>query len=527
MNRLRESGRLGGYERSRSNKYPGHQGFSRNKGRYNPYVNRDREEIRIKGISLSTVHGIESGFQRKQIVRDDRPHSAKFEFRGTSGRMQHRVETGGRISQEGSKTGQVSREGDFFYQGQEHRSKTKVRKHGSKSMRRRNSQEDGSSYFRYDTGRHSSTESNRAGSRIDRISEYTGPSSSRHPLEHDRKVELKEYKVREQDSRSNFESKDEEMKKKNRWIVTPYKNSRKENDNLAAMVFTVLLDNSGKLKRKELENKLGAKPLTMDFEPKESFLKFLNVYKDIFEIQESPNDEKEEGEISDPEVVTRSNIQICIKHASSSQSCRGDCDNLHVCKFHFIRECSFENCKFGHDLNTDHNRQALKNHYMQHLNPEQVKGLLTDLNHRKGVTIPSICSFYNYIQGCNKPKDCPHLHVCSFIGGRCAFYPNCKRSHDLDDEQPKQVLKKYGLEITPENKDIVIGLLSRGLTSKGQGQGKIGSASPSGSDGDDIKDERKASVLEPRSELCEKLLRYWSSARLVSIINRDQTVQTC
>lgn len=516
MNRLRESGRLGGYERSRSNKYPGRQGFSRNKGRYNPYVNRDREETMSKGISLSTVHGNEFRFQRKQIVRDDRPDSVKFGFRGTIGRMQHGVRTVGRMSQEGRITGQVSREGDFFYPKQEPRSKTKVRKHGSESMRRIKSQEDGPSYYRYDSERQSVTRSNQAVSRNDRISEYIDPSHHRHELKHDRKVELKEYKVRDQDSRSNFKSKDEEIKEKNRWIVTPYKNSRKENDNLAAMVFTVLLDNKGKLKRKELENKLGAEPLTMDFDPKESFLKFLNVYKDIFEIQESPNDEKEEGEISDPDVVTRSNIQICIKHASSSQSCRGDCDNLHVCKFHFIKECSFENCKFGHDLNTDHNRQALKHHYMQHLNPEQVKGLLTDLNHRKGVTIPSICSFYNYIQGCNKPKDCPHLHVCSFIAGRCAFYPNCKRSHDLDDEQPKQVLKKYGIEITLENKDIVIGLLSRGLTSKGQGQGKIGSASANGFDEDDTKDERKASVLEPRSELCEKLLRYWNSARLGS-----------
>lgn len=516
MNRLRESGRLGGYERSRSNKYPGRQGFSRNKGRYNPYVKRDREEASYKDISLSSVHGNESRFQRKQIVGADRPNSAKFEFRGTSGRMQHREGIDGRMSQEGSMTDQGSCEGDFFYQRQEPRGKTKVGKHGLVSMHRRNLQEDGPSYYRHDSDRHSNTKSIKAGNKCDRISEYIGPLSHRHKLEHDRKVELKEYKSRDEDSRCNFENKDKEIKKTNRWTVTPYKNSRKENDNLAAMVFTVLLDNAGKLKRKELENKLGAEPLTMDFEPKESFRKFLNVYKDIFEIQESPSDEKEEGEISDPDVVTRSNIQICIKHASSSQSCRGDCDNLHVCKFHFIRECSFENCKFGHDLSTDHNRQALTHHFMQHLNPEQVKGLLTDLNHRKGVTIPSICSFYNYIQGCKKPKDCPHLHVCSFIAGRCAFYPNCKRSHNLEDEQPKQVLKKYGIDITPENKDIVIGLLSRGLASKSQGQGENGSASPNGSDGDDTKDERKSSVLEPRSELCEKLLRYWNSARLGS-----------
>lgn len=510
MNRLRESGRLGGYERSRSNKYPGCQGFSINKSRYRPYSNR--EETRGKGVQPSTVRGNESRFQRNMMSRNLKDRSTRIVFRGTRGRIHHGVKTGGRVSPERSIAGEVSCEGDIFYQRHEPGSKTKGRINESESMRRRKPQEQGPSYHRHGSARYSKTQRNHSGSGSGRISPYIGHSYHRRELEREREVELKECKSKDQDSKS--ESKEEQMKEKNRWIVTPYKNSRKENDDLAAMVFTVLLDNGGKLKRKELENKLGAEPLTMDFEPKESFLKFLNVYKDIFEIQESPNEEKEEGEISDPEVVTRSNIQICIKHASSSQSCRGDCDSLHVCKFYFIGECSFDNCKFGHDLNTDHNKQALRHHYMQYLNSEQVKGLLTDLNQRKGVTIPSICSFYNYIQGCKKPKDCPHLHLCSFIAGKCAFYPNCKRSHDLHDEQPKQVLSKYGIEITPENKDTVIGLLNRGLASKGQGQGKIGSASPNGSDVEDTKDERKASVLEPRSELCDKLLRYWNSARL-------------
>lgn len=178
--------------------------------------------------------------------------------------MQHRVGIDGRMSQE-DRPGQVSREGDFFYQKQEPRSKTKVEKHGLVSMHRRNLQEDGPSYYRHDSDRHSNTKSIKAGNRSDRTSECIGPLSHRLKLEHNRKVELKEYKSRDEDSRCNFENGDEEIKETNRWTVTPYKNSRKENDNLAAMVFTVLLDNAGKLKRKELESKLGAESLTMDF----------------------------------------------------------------------------------------------------------------------------------------------------------------------------------------------------------------------------------------------------------------------
>ena len=160
---------------------------------------------------------------------------------------------------------------------------------------------------------------------------------------------------------------------------------------------------------------------------------------------------------------------------------------------------------------------------MQHLNYEQVKGLLTDLSHRRGVTIPSICSFYNYIQGCSKSKsECPHLHVCKFIAGKCKFYPDCKRSHQLDDEQPKQVLRKHGIEVTPENKDILIGLLQRGLNSKFQGQGK-GQSKNDAVDSTDKEDENKQAAgsrvpaLQPQSELGKNRSRYWHAARLVGI----------
>ena len=318
-------------------------------------------------------------------------------------------------------------------------------------------------------------------------------------------------------------NKKQQRQNEDRWIVEPRKNTRKENDELAAKVFTVLVDNGGTLKRKELESKLRAKPLTLWFVPSGALFYFLKDYRNIFEIINPLSEEQEEGEILDPIVNARSAIQICVKHASSTKSCTEHCNDLHVCKFHFISECSFENCKFGHDLDTEHNKKSLEFHHMQHLNNKQVKGLLTDFSHRRGVTIPSICSFYNYIQGCSKSKsECPHLHVCKFITDKCAFYPKCKRSHQLDDEQPKQVLRKHGIEVTPENKDIVIDLLRRGLNSKLQVQVKSQSENDAvhdngGTDKDMQATDKRVSALQPQSELGKNLLRYWNIARLVGI----------
>lgn len=259
------------------------------------------------------------------------------------------------------------------------------------------------------------------------------------------------------------------------WKVTPFKNSREENDDLAAKILTVLLDNGGKLKQKELEVCLSAKPLTIRFIPRESFSTFLKVYGNLFDVSDVSNSESEEGEITDAEVAAKSDIQICLKHTSSSQRCSGDCDHLHFCKFKLISDCSFENCKFGHDLKTDHNRRVLQLHSMQFLSLAQVQFLISNLEHRKGVTIPSICTYYNKIKGCIDPKKCPHLHVCAYIAGKCAFQPNCKRSHDIDDDQPKQVLMKYGIYVTSQNKDSLLRLLRRGplysqTFSKGQDQ---------------------------------------------------------
>ncbi|XP_062572272.1 protein mono-ADP-ribosyltransferase PARP12-like [Saccostrea cucullata] len=256
----------------------------------------------------------------------------------------------------------------------------------------------------------------------------------------------------------------------------------------------------------------------MRFMPKSSFIRFLEDYGNIFEISDGSDDEQEEGEITDPEIRARSDIQICLKHSSSSQVCRGNCNNLHICKFKFISNCPSGNCRYGHDLKTDHNRQSLMHHFMQLLEPDQVRILLSGLEHRRGVTIPSICTYYNKINGCKEPVNCPHLHVCAFIAGKCAFQPNCKRSHDLEDEQPKKVLSKFGIEMNAHNKDNLLKMFKFGSlhSSRGQGVSKIThlysrsvSTVPDKTAKKETKDNQEGSVSEPRSEI-SKPLRYWN-----------------
>ncbi|XP_062572271.1 uncharacterized protein LOC134234237 [Saccostrea cucullata] len=264
------------------------------------------------------------------------------------------------------------------------------------------------------------------------------------------------------------------MSRTDEWIVTPDKNSIEESDDFVAKIYKVLLDEGGKLKKKRFEACLRAEPLTMRFMPKGSFIRFLEDYRNVFEISDGSYNEQEEGEITDPEVRARSNIQICLDHSSSSQMCRGNCNNLHICKFKLISDCPFENCRYGHNLETDHNRHSLMHHFLQFLKPDQVRILISDMEHRRGVTIPSICTYYNKIKGCNEPIKCPHLHVCAFIAGKCGFQPNCKRSHNLEDEQPKKVLSKFGIEVNAHNKASLLKMLKLGSLHSPGGQGQGG-----------------------------------------------------
>lgn len=71
-------------------------------------------------------------------------------------------------------------------------------------------------------------------------------------------------------------------------------------------------------------------------------------------------------------------------------------------------------------------------------------------------TMPDICTFYNVISGCSKESKCTRLHICKhYISGGCKFGQNCKRSHNIFDPQPKEVLKKWGIDVARSPKVVL------------------------------------------------------------------------
>ena len=75
--------------------------------------------------------------------------------------------------------------------------------------------------------------------------------------------------------------------------------------------------------------------------------------------------------------------------------------------------------------------------------------------------VPDVCSFYNVISGCNKDSRCTRLHICKhYISGSCKFGQKCKRSHNIFDTQPKQILRRWGVDVARSPKEVLAELRS-------------------------------------------------------------------
>lgn len=221
----------------------------------------------------------------------------------------------------------------------------------------------------------------------------------------------------------------------------------------AAIIVHELADNNCKMNVDDLKVNVNIPPISLGFEDKENFIKFLKGFDHVFNIQQSQDPTKSE------EILLVANLEICLPYTSGK--CEGDCNDLHVCKFHALSACEIWNCKFGHSFDSPHNQRVLLSHLMQYLQPAQVNSLLRTMSNRRGVTIPGICRFYNRILGCRNAETCPYLHVCLHIAETCRYYPFCKFSHNLLDRQPRMILQKYGIDMSQVKKEEVFDVLLR------------------------------------------------------------------
>ena len=147
-------------------------------------------------------------------------------------------------------------------------------------------------------------------------------------------------------------------------------------------------------------------------------------------------------------------VKLCAKHSNLETRGKCDCNDLHICKFFLLSRCpTGSNCRFGHNLGSDHNIRVLKTHFLHRLTLKQIKNFICRKENRNRTTTPEICKFYNTERGCkhdtgfDSRSRCQYLNVCRFyISSSCKFKTRCKRSHDLFSGQPRKVLSLYGLE---------------------------------------------------------------------------------
>lgn len=153
-------------------------------------------------------------------------------------------------------------------------------------------------------------------------------------------------------------------------------------------------------------------------------------------------------------VSYKSNIDICKAHCTRN-GCQNSyplCSGLHVCKFFILTgNCKFrDQCTYGHDLTTVHNKAVLRGNFLDHLKSQEVLQLLRGSSRTMDATKPKICKFYNNKGGCRhleSGRQCPHIHLCRhYLKGTCRFNRDCRRSHDIMDKEVGIVLQKHGID---------------------------------------------------------------------------------
>ncbi|XP_025054715.1 poly [ADP-ribose] polymerase 12-like isoform X2 [Alligator sinensis] len=108
---------------------------------------------------------------------------------------------------------------------------------------------------------------------------------------------------------------------------------------------------------------------------------------------------------------------------------------------------SWKECKFIHNLQSEHNLPVLKHHGLECLNDDELCQLLLQ---NDPSLLPEICPHYNRGDGphgsCNFKTICIKLHICQhYLLGDCRFGSNCKRLHDIFNPECYEKLEKRGM----------------------------------------------------------------------------------
>ena len=135
----------------------------------------------------------------------------------------------------------------------------------------------------------------------------------------------------------------------------------------------------------------------------------------------------------------RTTLQLCPKHCGYSGNCNGRCNKLHICKFFLLSHCKIvpqSKCKFGHAVDSSHNRRLIEYHDLEDLELGQLRNLFRNVNSRNRVTKPPICKYYN-TSGCTKGDNCKFLHICITYVRQELCGQRCAKNHNICHPQVK------------------------------------------------------------------------------------------
>ncbi|KAM5170416.1 protein mono-ADP-ribosyltransferase PARP12-like [Mantella aurantiaca] len=147
---------------------------------------------------------------------------------------------------------------------------------------------------------------------------------------------------------------------------------------------------------------------------------------------------------ADQLVVYASQLRMC---ADRNQACTGNCERLHLCRYFILGDCTRPRCKFDHRIDNDQTVKVLKKYQLAGITITELRYLLLQ---NDPTLLPDVCLHYNRGEGphgsCTFKTSCNKLHVCQhFLQGDCKFGSQCKRMHDLSDEETRRKLNKWGL----------------------------------------------------------------------------------
>ncbi|KAM6984745.1 protein mono-ADP-ribosyltransferase PARP12 [Aplochiton taeniatus] len=140
-------------------------------------------------------------------------------------------------------------------------------------------------------------------------------------------------------------------------------------------------------------------------------------------------------------VVAKTSLRLCKK-----KDCPG-CRNLHFCKRFLFGDCPFGRgrrvCYFSHDLTSEENARALRQHGLEDLHKSE---LCTLLLQNDSYLLPPVCHSYNNGIGeygkCPDGPNCRRLHICEmYLRGTC----DCTRAHDFYEPHPLKALQDRGV----------------------------------------------------------------------------------